>query len=210
MKKIIIALSFLFMSVSPAPIMKPLLWEQKNPKRIKWSEHTFQQIYRNYDSFDNVKDMQFFCPNFYNLNRDQKVNVWGQLIAAMSWYESGHNPKARFPQPSLGIDPITNKYTCAEGLLQLGYADTMWHSQCDFNWTQDIQFEENDSRKTTFDPYINLKCGIGILANQIQRHGKIILNRGAYWSVLKDGHKNSRLEGIRKIVIQYDMCKMNE
>jgi len=211
MKKFFLMMTaILTLSVTPAPIMKPLLWEEKNPKRVKWSEHTFQQIYRNFDSFDKVKDMDFFCPNYYNLNRDEKVNVWGQLIAAMSWYESGHNPKARFAQPSLGIDPITNQYTCAEGLLQLGYADTMWHSYCDFNWTQDIQFEENDSRKTTFDPYINLKCGIGILANQIEKRGKIVLTRGAYWSVLKDGHKNSRLYGIRKIVSQYKMCNLNE
>jgi hypothetical protein len=211
MKKFFLILTaVLSLGVAPAPIMKPLMWEQKNPKRNKWSEFTFQQIYRNFDSFNKVKDMDFFCPNYNNLNRDERVNVWGQLIAAMSWYESGHNPKARLPQPSLGIDPVTNQYTCAEGLLQLGYADTMWHSYCDFDWSQDIQFDITDGRKTTFDPYINLKCGIGILANQIDKYGKIVLTRGAYWSVLKDGHKNSRLEGIRKIVSNYEMCKLNE
>lgn len=211
MKKIIVALTALLsLGVTPAPVMKPLMWEAKNPKRVKWSEHTFQQIYRNFDAFDNVKDMDLFCPNYYNLNRDQKVNVWGQLIAAMSWYESGHNPKARVAEPSLGIDPVTNEVVKAEGLMQLGYADTMWHSYCDFDWVQDRQFEESDSRKTTFDPYINLKCGIGILARQIEKHGKIVINRGAYWAVIKDGHRNSRIYGIQKIISQYDMCKINE
>ena len=209
MKKIFVGLAaIMMMSVVPAPVMKPLMWEEKNPKRIKWSEHTFQQIYRNFDAFDKVKDMDFFCPNYYNLNRDQKVNVWGQLISAMSWYESGHNPKAAMLQSSLGVDPVTNETIKAEGLLQLGYADTMWHSYCDFDWVQDRQFEDHDSRKTTFDPYINLKCGIGILARQIEKHGKIIINRGAYWSVLKDGHKNCRIEGIKKIVSKYEMCNV--
>ena len=211
MKKIIVALAALLsLGVTPAPIMKPLMWEAKNPKRAKWSEYTFQQIYRNFDAFDNAKDIDFFCPNYNNLNRDQKVNVWGQLIAAMSWYESGHNPRAREAGFNLGIDPITNENIKAEGLLQLGYADTMWHTYCDFDWVQDRQFEDNDPRKTTFDPYINLKCGIGILARQIEKHGKIVINRGAYWAVIKDGHKNSRIYGIQKIVSQYDMCKINE
>lgn len=211
MKKIfLVSFSLLLMSVTPATIIQPLMWEAKNPKRVKWSEYTFEQIYRNFDSFDAATDIDLFCPNYKNLNKTQRVNIWAQIIAAMSWYESGHNPKARLPQPSLGFDPVTNEYTCAEGLLQLGYADTMWHSYCDFNWVQDRQFEDNDSRKTTFDPYINLKCGIGILANQIEKRGKIVLNHGAYWSVIKDGHKNNRIEGIKKIVGQYEMCKLNE
>ncbi len=211
MKKIIVLLTALMsMGVTPAPIMKPLMWEKKNPKRVKWSEHTFQQIYRNFDSLDRAQDINYFCPNYNNLNRDQRVNVWAQLIAAMSWYESGHNPKARYPQPSLGIDPVTNRPLCAEGLMQLGYVDTMWRSSCDFDWSQDIQFDDNDSRKTVFDPYMNLKCGIGILVDQVDKYGKIIVKNGAYWSVIKVGHKNSRLNGIRDIIQEYEMCKLNE
>lgn len=210
MKKLLIALTALLScAVTPAPIMKPLAWERDHRHRSRWSEHVFQQVYRNYETLNRVRDMDLFCPNYYNLNRDERVNVWGQLIAAMAWYESGWNRKARYGEPRLGIDQITNRMVHSEGLLQLGYADTMWHSYCDFDWTQDIQFEDNDGRKTIFDPYLNLSCGIGILTSQIRRTERIVLGEGAYWAVIKKGHRNEKIAGIRKMVMQLDMCKLN-
>lgn len=209
-KKILLGLTalFLFSGVVPAAIMKPLAWEKDHPKRDRWSRHVFEQIYRNFDILDRAHDMDLFCPNYYNLNHDERVNVWGQLIAAMSWFESGWNKKARFPEPRLGIDPVTNRTVHSEGLLQLGYADAMWRSYCDFDWTQDIQFEDDDIRKTIFDPYLNLTCGIGILTSQIKKYERIIIKQGAYWAVIKKDHRNQKINGIRKIITQWDMCKI--
>jgi hypothetical protein len=151
--------------------------------------------------------MDLFCSNYYNLNRDEQVDVWAQLIVAMSWYESGWNKKARMEEPSLGLDRVTRRIIASEGLLQLSYEDSYWRNYCDFNWTQDIQFEDDDIRKTIFDPYLNLSCGIGILTSQIKRHEKIVINKGAYWAVIKKDHRNNKVPQIRKIIMQWDMCK---
>lgn len=211
-KKIVSGLAalFLFSGVVPAAIHKPLAWEKNHPKRSRWSYHVREQIYRNFEVLDRAHDMDLFCPNYYNLNRDERVDVWAQLIAGISWFESGWNKKARMPEPSLGIDQATGRTVCSEGLLQLGYADTLWRSYCDFNWAQDIQFEDDDIRKTIFDPYMNLTCGIGILTSQIKKYERIVVKEGAYWAVIKKDHRNNKVPQIRKIITEWDMCKIKK
>jgi len=209
-KKIVSGLAalFLFSGIVPAAIHKPLAWEKNNPKRVRWSDHVREQIYRNFEVVDRAHDMDLFCPNYYNLNRDERVDVWAQLIAGMSWFESGWNKKARMAEPKLGIDQVTGKTVASEGLLQLSYTDTLWRNYCEFNWSQDIQFEEDDFRKTIFDPYINLTCGVGILTSQIKKYERIVIKDGAYWSVIKKDHRNNKVPQIRKIITEWDMCKV--
>jgi len=90
----------------------------------------------------------------------------------------------------------------------LSYEDSYWRNYCDFNWTQDIQFEDDDIRKTIFDPYFNLSCGIGILTAQIKRHEKIVVKNGAYWAVIKKDHRNNKVPQIRRKIMEWDMCKI--
>ena len=205
-----LAALFLFSGIVPAAIHKPLAWEKDHPKRYRWSDHVREQIYRNFDVLSRAHDMDLFCPNYYKLNRDEQVDVWAQLISMMSWYESGWDKKARMEEPSLGIDRVTRKIIASEGLLQLSYEDSYWRNYCDFNWTQDIQFEEDDIRKTIFDPYFNLSCGIGILTAQIKRHEKIVVKNGAYWAVIKKDHRNNKVPQIRRKIMEWDMCKLQK
>ena len=208
MKKLLIALTVLLCTgVAPAPIMKPLAWESGDkPGRHKWSEHTFQFIYRRFETFDRAIDMQYFCPNYHLLNRDQRVNAWGQLIASIAWFESGWNPRARVEAPEMGVDPVTGDSVMAEGLLQLAYSDSMWREYCRFDWMGDRVLDNDDLNRTMINPRTHLECGIGILANQISRHNKIVIDRGAYWSVLKQGHRNERIDEIRQMVMRLPEC----
>lgn len=208
MKKLLLSFVLLmFTGVAPVTIMKPLAWEQPNkPGRQKWSEHTFQNIYRNFDKLDKAIDIQYFCPEYNKLNRDQRVNAWGQLIAAIAWYESGWNPRARAVQASFGYDRITGETVVAEGLFQLGYMDSLWRDYCDFDWNGDRALNEDDLNRTMINPRSQIRCTVGILADQIARHGRIVIPSGAYWSVLMEGHRNQRIDGIRRMVMRLPVC----
>jgi hypothetical protein len=208
MKKLAILLTaILSMSVTPAPLMKPLAWEQPNkPGRQKWSEHTFQNIYRNFDKLDKAIDMQYFCPEYNRIDRDKRINAWGQLIAAIAWYESGWNPRARAVQPSFGLDRITGETVVAEGLFQLGYMDSLWRDYCDFDWYGDRVLNDDDLNRTMINPRSQIRCTVGILADQVARHGRIVIPHGAYWSVLMEGHRNQRIDGIRRMVSRMPGC----
>jgi len=208
MRKLLLAIvTLMCTAVAPAPIMKPLAWEQPGkPGRQKWSEHTFQNIYRNFDKLDKAIDIQYFCPHYNYLNRDQRVNAWAQLVAAIAWYESGWNPRARAVQPTFGYDKITGETVVAEGLFQLGYMDSLWRDYCEFDWNGDRALNDDDLNRTMINPRAQIKCTVGILADQVSRRGRIVINEGAYWSVLMDGHRNQRIDGIRRMVMRLPMC----
>ena len=161
--------------------------------------HLFREIEKNIDILDKASDMDYFCPNYDSLEKYQKINVWAQLFAAMSYYESAFQPTARFVEPTRDIDPVTNGPIISEGLLQLGYSDKLYHG-CNFNWVADQRYSETDSRRTILDPYNNLSCGVIIMTHQIQKYGSIVISHGAYWAVLKIGHRNIKLEEIKKII----------
>jgi hypothetical protein len=186
--------------------MLPLEWEKNNPSRKRWSEYVFLQIENNFEILNSAKDIKHFCPNYKNLNKNQKINVWGQLIASMSFYESTFNPSARIASVSNSIDPVTSAPLISEGLLQVGYIDSLYHN-CSFDWSKDSKLSDDDKRKTILNPYNNLSCGIKILTKQIRRYESIAIDKGAYWAVIKTNHPNSKLQQIIKMVGKYEICK---
>jgi hypothetical protein len=192
--------------IKRSPKLFPLEWENNNPHRIKWTEHVYGLIEQNFESLELANDIDYFCPNYKNLAHKQKINIWGQLIASISFFESTFNPKARIISPSKTLDPITNKSLVSEGLLQLGYIDIINHN-CKFNWEKDSKYDEDDSHKTILNPYRNLSCGMTILTEQIIKHKSIVIKKGAYWAVIKKDHPNSKIEQIKKMFNRYDICE---
>jgi len=187
------------------PRMEPLMWEKNNPARKQWSEYLYTQIEKSFDILDSADDMEYFCSNYKALSNYQKINVWGQLFAVMAFYESSFNPSIRHVEPMSEIDPVTKSPIVSEGLLQLGYSDILYHG-CNFDWDADSQLDVNDPKKSIFNPYKNLNCGVKIMTNQIKKHGSIIIDRGAYWAVIKTGYRNEKLTEIKNIVSKYYMC----
>ena len=168
----------------------PLPWEAHVPQGFEWSDFALKAINAYGTNLrDGARDVTLFCPNYNRLQPDQKINFWGQLIGAMTLYESGFRINAHFREGTMGTDRITGQHVYSDGLLQLSYQDVEQYKFCDeFDWNHDRQYTGNDPRKTIFDPYINLRCGIRILNAQIGRAGMISYRKGQYWSVLWPAH----------------------
>jgi hypothetical protein len=167
------------------PVVKPsgvaLAWGHP-----EWSDALFIMVNDHLPEFDKAQDATRFCPTYAKLSSTDKIVMWSSLIVAVSKYESDYNPKSVYHEPPpLSVDSI--------GLLQLSYGDKF----CPKSKAEgDLQ-----------DPYINLQCGVKIMASLIAQDS-IVQNsakRGAarYWSVLRDGHHPN---DIAKIVNSISVC----
>lgn len=175
-----------------------LAWEEKIPNSQYWTGITLAAIQRHWTSLDGAQDIDMFCPNYKNLSLDTKQTVWGELFAALSYYESGWNPKSQYTEHDLGIDKITGKPVVSEGLLQLSYGDTQWATWCQFDWEADKN--EQSYNLTILNPKNNLECGIGIMANQIRKYKHITLEKKVYWSTLRLEGQRNKIQDISKTV----------
>lgn len=192
----------------PAFVPEPLAWESASkPFRAEWSKYAMKIVTEEYAKFDRVQDATLFCPRFNSLTVPQKINFWGQLIAGMSYYESGWSPVSRMQETTMGTDPVTGKPVYSEGLLQLSYQDTQWARYCEFDWSKDKFLSPTDPKKTILDPYKNLRCGIKILAAQVNRKKEIALKTGVYWAVIREGGKYTKIPQITTIVKKLTFCK---
>lgn len=200
-----IILNIFFASVAVA--MEPLSWEYHDEGTVAWSNFVYEKYQSDYAHIlELAQDAERFCPDYKNLNDNQKMNVWGMLISALVRYESYYDPRARYIESNMGIDPITRKPVASEGLLQLSYQDKLGFPTCQFNWHQDQFLEDKHPDKTILNPFINLDCGMKILASQIRRRGKIIINKGAYWAVIKEGSPHQRIKNIENWVKKLSFC----
>ena len=153
-----------------------------------WSDALFGLVNDHFAEFDKAKDAARFCPKYLSLSKTDKIVMWSTLIVAVSKYESGYNPNSVFHEPApLNVDSI--------GLLQLSYGDTF----C----------PKSKSQGDLKDPFVNLNCGVKIMAKWINQDG-VVQNsdkRGAarYWSVLRDGH---HVKDIAAKVSSLGVCKL--
>ncbi|MFS4461150.1 hypothetical protein [Bdellovibrio sp. HCB2-146] len=186
-----------------------LSWETSSkPERAKWSEYLHNIILNKWNTLlQGADDMDIFCPRFDSLNNDQRANVWAALFSAVSKFESSYNPAMRFHESTMGTDSVTKQPVYSEGLLQLSYQDVRGYPFCEFDWEVDRKLKPTDSRKTIFDPYKNLDCGVGIMTRQLARSGLITVKTNAYWSTLKSGGKYNRITQIASIVKKLPFCQ---
>lgn len=191
----------------PEFVFEKLSWESANPNNKNWSNYLFNLVNdQEFLKLDSAQDTDLFCPQYSRLSKLQKVNFWGALISGMTFYESSYKPTTRLVEEGLGNDAVTGRQVTSEGLLQLSYSDAKYHDFCRMDWTKDRKKRDSDPTKTIFDPYINLECGLKILSKQISRHGKIVIDTGAYWSVIKSGHRNEKVSEISTLVQRLSFC----
>ncbi len=186
---------------------EPLLWENAKAGTKPWSTFVFGLIQSEAQDLLTAKDMTRFCRTYSSLSNLQKVNVAGQLIAAMTKYESSFNPLSRFHESTMGTDPITGQPVYSEGLLQLSYQDIQGYPFCQFDWNQDQFLAPTDPQKTILNPFKNLYCGVRILANQVKRKGLVVIGSGAYWAVIKENNSNNKIDEIENLVGSLKMCQ---
>lgn len=191
-----------------------LSWEKTDSRRAEWSNFVFEVVDRLFDSsFSQCTDMTIFRSDYDSLTRTQKINVWGELISAICYYESGWNPTSRMVETTMSTDAITGNQVASEGLMQLSYQDknsyrTRIVTDCKFDWNRDeslFRINPKDPNITILNPYYNLEFGIEILAYQIRTYQKIVLTRNVYWAVLK---KDGKYEKINKIINVVENLKL--
>ncbi|MBX3016486.1 MAG: hypothetical protein KF767_01250 [Bdellovibrionaceae bacterium] len=193
---------------TPAFAYEPLSWESARSDSKPWSTYAFKVIREEaYDSLNKAIDADVFCPNYHNLSKDQRINFWGALISGITKFESGYNPTTRYHESTMGTDPITKQPVYSEGLLQLSYQDVQWAKYCEFDWSKDKNLKSTDPKKTIFDPYKNLRCGIKILAAQVNRTKEILLTSGVYWAVIREGGRYEKIDEIAVITKKLTFCK---
>lgn len=194
---------------TPSYKMVPLSWESAQyPERTKWSQHLQKIILDDWNTLlPGSDDITNFCPRYNSLDNNERANVWAQLFAAVSKYESAYNPASRMQETTMGTDPITRKPVFSEGLLQLSYQDSQWAPWCKFDWSKDKSLSPTDPKKTILNPYLNLDCGVGIMAKQIKTKGNIVIGSGVYWAVLKSGGSYNKVSSIQSIVRSLSICK---
>lgn len=193
--------------------LNSLSWEKNHPERKAWSDFIFELIDGElFTSFDSAKDASRVCLKYSNLTKGQRIMVWSEFISGIAYYESDWSPTSRMTETTMGKDPVTGKQVASEGLLQLSYQDIpnygalLKYPACKIDWQKDKSLAVTDSKKTIFDPIINLECGLRILSNQIQKRGSVILSSGVYWSTLKDGGEYSKVDSIIAMVGKTGLC----
>lgn len=141
------------------------------------------------DAIDKV--VSDFLPKMGNLiNFKSSTKYWQAVFKAVAYAESGFKLNCRYVEPpSLGKDAVTGIQNTSEGLLQLSYQDSKYHT-CDFDWQNDRNLKASDLSKTIFDLTKNIQCGMIIMNKLVGIHGKYIFNTSNYWAVLKP--KNNR------------------
>jgi hypothetical protein len=187
----------------------PLVWEPSVKDGSVWSLMLYQIILTEEPTLvsQKVSDVTKFCTRYNSLKAEQKVNFWGQLIAAVAKFESGWKPTARYTETTMGTDPVTGEQVASEGLLQLSYQDEKHNpTLCDFDWEKDRPLKATDPRKTIFDPYRNLHCGTRLLAKQIKSRHAIAISSGAYWSVLKTDSDHQKIDQIAATTKALSFC----
>lgn len=185
-----------------------LAWDKVAARR-QWSNFIYSVILKEESIFleETPKDIATFCPKYSGLNVGEKLNFWGQFIVAVAERESSWKPNTYYIETTMGTDPVTKSQIASEGLLQLSYQDEKNHRMdCGFDWEKDKNLDHKDEKKTIFDPLLNLRCGIKILAKQIKKHNKIVIGKGAYWSVIKQGHSSNKVTLISKRTKSLSFC----
>lgn len=191
----------------------PLSWEAQVKDGVLWSLMLYRLIQAEQPVLlqTKVSDIARFCPRYESLDQVQKINFWGQLLAAIAKFESGWKPVTRYVETSMSDDAVTGEKIVSEGLLQLSYQDAKYTSEfCKFDWTIDkILNAKNplDPRKTIFDPYKNLRCGLAILTKQIKNKKAIVIDNGAYWAVIKSGNSKNKVEKISALTKSLSFCQ---
>jgi hypothetical protein len=189
----------------------PLAWESKNKDAKDWSKMVYSVIENEEPAMmgQNVADdTEVFCPKYKSLTDAERLNFWGQFFAALAKPESDWNPLSQYVESTQGIDPVTQQRVMSEGLLQLSYQDEKsYHLDCGFDWNRDKNLDLKDPRKTILNPYLNLRCGIKIMALQLKNRRSIRLDKNVYWAVLKIGGRNNNIAKISAMTKSLKICQ---
>ena len=138
-------------------------------------------VHSNLPDFD-PKGIEDFVPDYPRLTREQRIEVWANLIAIDAKYESDWKPDSIYHEPPpLSVDSI--------GLLQLSYED-----EGPYLLPVHLSRENRDLE----NPLINLQCGVAIMEQLEALKGQFVgkdaegnwTGLSIYWSTLRNTVKS--------------------
>jgi hypothetical protein len=136
-----------------------------------------------------------YCPRFAELSDTDKRAFWAYTFQALAGAEAGLNPTADVHHTAAPVnrrDPVTDRLSRQEGLLQLKYQDAERY-HCPFDYEADRRLPEHDPHRTILEPERNLACGFHIMQDQIIAQGKPLVSRTSYWATLQPGTGGHRV-----------------
>ncbi|MBS1970677.1 MAG: hypothetical protein JSU04_10235 [Bdellovibrionales bacterium] len=195
-------------NVLPGYDAYPLAWESQKSDGKDWTNYLFELIQQQApELIQGADDVTLFCPRYFSLTTNERVNFWGLLVSGIVKYESSFDPTSRMRETTMGTDPVTGKPVYSEGLMQLSYQDGRNYEFCDqFDWNADKHLDPADPRKTILDPYKNLQCGVKILALQVRNRNRITLSKGVYWAVIRTDGKTNKIAQISALTKKMPGC----
>lgn len=131
----------------------------------------------------NPADVAEYCPNYSQLNRNQKINMWATLMTEMVRFESNYNPTTTYREP---FNDSRGRPVISSGLFQISLESSQGYG-CPMRTQNDL-----------FNPDRNIMCSVQIMSRLVQRDNRIgggsSGNRGGarYWAVLRNSRPVQR------------------
>lgn len=173
-----------------------LTWEStSHPERTAWSNALYDLVAANFQALNMASDIATFCPTYDSLTRDERINLWADVIAATTYYESSYNPASN----SVDVGNQSNKDTWSVGLLQLSVVD-----QANYGFKYGFTFADLQN------PIKNLQLGVAIMARQVSKYGILLIpvgGKGLYWATLHPGGSYDQTANIAKMTKKLSFCQ---
>jgi hypothetical protein len=164
-------------------------WVQNQPGNLDrqgWTRHLFKETLRFSSQIlqGTPRDIEDYCPNWKNLDLENRRAFLTVFITAIAKWESNFNPQDFYKE---GRNDSTGRPVISRGLLQLSVQSARSYG-CDVD------------EVTLHDPRLNLSCGVSILNKWVQLdnylgssvplgNGQLgHYGGGRYWSVLRNAH----------------------
>ena len=180
---------------SPDYSPEPLTWESSShPERKAWSAALYDIVAEHFTDLNKATDANTFCPGYGSLSADEKINLWADIFAGTTYYESSYNPLSA----SVDVGTSSNKDTWSVGLLQMSVVDQK-------NYGLPLGYTYADLQ----DPIKNLELGVTIMALQVRKKGIILIPQGSsgtYWATLHPGGTYDKTAAIATMTKKLSFC----
>lgn len=164
-----------------------LYWEdstEPHPERIPWTDRMMGHVEKNFDLFDNAKDIRRICPRYNHLNYTERLKAIGEFLAWLSYYESAWRPATAV----VDVGKPDKPDTWSVGLFQVSVVDQSWAGG-GYSYT----FEQLKS------PLPNIDLAMALMVRQLRRNGLFILpnsHKDRYWAIILEGNKYQKIDEI--------------
>lgn len=188
-------------AVAISPMLTPhLSWTGKHPDAEAWTEHLLGELSKSDFVKTELRDGKDFCPNISNLNFEQRVLFYAELVAKMTQFESSFRPESIYRECSkkkstYGSNGVWHKelslyclpghradggIAISRGLMQMSYGSALSYG-CVLHDPPDLH-----------NPYLSLSCAVKIIDRWVTRDRRLGGKSGSnwqglarYWSVMR-------------------------